>query len=181
MVDILCAASECRDVFGGGNPAAENAKNMKKHKTKTNTNENAAKTAAETARETAPETTANVPAQSTAPENVPNELPTELASMTREERDRLLAALMAQRKADKLAAKKPPKLRMRKLERCCLWLDKTLYEAFKAWAEENAKDKTMELAGNLLVAEAIKWEIPEGFIAAPKAKTAEDKEKNAES
>lgn len=144
-------------------------------KTKQNKINSAAKNAArETARETAPETTVIPPAP------VP-ELPTELANMPREQRDKLLAALLAQRKADKLAAKKPPKLRMRKLERCCLWLDKTLYEAFKAWAEENAKDKTMELAGNLIVAQAIGWEIPEGFIATPKAKTAEDKEKNAES
>lgn len=139
-------------------PPPKTRKHMKKHKT-TTTNE--------TAREAAPETTAN-------------ELPTEIAAMPREERDRLLAALMAQRKADKLAAKKPPKLRMRKLERCCLWVDKTLYEAFKAWAEENAKDKTMELAGNLLIAEAIGWAIPEGFIAAPKPKTA-DKEETAKS
>ena len=139
---------------------------MKKHKT-TTINDNAAKTADETA-------------QSTAPEPAVNELPTEIAAMPREERDRLLAALMAQRKADKLASKKPPKLRMRKEDRCCLWVDKKLYEAFKAWAEEKAKDKTMELAGNLLIAEAIGWAIPEGFIAAPKPKAA-DKENTAES
>lgn len=147
-------------------------KNMKNQKTKS-AKENAAK-AAESARETAPETAAPAPAP-TAPE-----LPPELASMPREERDKLLAALLAQRKADKLAAKKPPKLRMRKLKRCCLWLDETLHEAFKAWAEEKAKDKTIELAGNLLIAEAIGWAIPEGFIFTPKAKTAET-EKTAES
>lgn len=172
MVDICAWSSECRDVFGGQSRPRKREKHMKKHKT--TTNENAAKTADETARETAPETTANAPAET------PNELPTEIAAMPREERDRLLAALMAQRKADKLASKKPPKLRMRKEERCCLWVDKKLYEAFKAWAEEKAKDKTMELAGNLLIAEAIGWAIPEGFIAAPKAK-AEEKEKTAES
>lgn len=165
-------------VFGRQSRRRKRENHMKK--TKSTTNDNTAKAADETARETSPETTAIPPAQSTAPAETPNELPTEIAAMPRDERDRLLAALMAQKKAEKLSAKKPPKQRMRKEKRCCLWLDHELHAAFTAWSEENAKDKTMELAGNLLIAEAIGWAIPEGFIAAPKPKMA-DKEKTAES
>ena len=107
-------------------------------------------------------------------ENAPETAP---AAETPQELIQRLKAELAAARAAAAKPKTPPKIRMRKEQRFCLWLDHELHAALKTWAEEKASDKTLELAGNLLIAQAIGWEVPEAFYAAPKSKAAEEKEK----
>lgn len=119
------------------------------------------------------ETPENENQRANAPETAP-------AAETPQELIQRLKAELAAARAAAAKPKTPPKIRMRKEQRFCLWLDHELHAALKTWAEEKASDKTLELAGNLLLASSIGWEVPEAFYAAPKAKSPEEKEKPSE-